>query len=376
MLAIVLGTPSALSLTYEVSTLVDPLPLISAVQGNSDFSWAFNPTWVQPSNGTGQRSGLLVRSQNCTAPTNRSAPDYCVHCWGPGDDKASFLTWAELDESSGTPTFSGRVTRSSAVFGPFDCPTNASAPDCDSAKGAEDPRLTYNPEDELYYLVYNADGMHRETINIATTRDPTRRSGWQRHGEIFPNAGLAGYKSGAILLREASSEHYIIWGCDRQLLITPSTNRDLLRWDYNRSNVLIATRRAPFWDSGFVEAAMPPLLLSTGDLLFFYDSLGSWNRETGYMPGWVVLNGTEPTHVLQRATTPPLPFSEFPWQRGNVPPWTCNVALVSILGGGHPIHGHPDAFRVYFGGADAVVGTAIVTVTTVNGMTTTTLLER
>ena len=107
----------------------------------------------------------------------------------------------------------------------------------------------------------------------------------------------------------------------------------------------------------------PPIsLLQTGDLLFFYNALGSWNGETGYMPGWVVLKGTDPTVVLQRSATPPLPYTH-PWQRGNVPPWTCNVALVSNLGGGHPIAGKPDAFRVYFGGADAVVGTATVTVT-------------
>lgn len=358
------GAPAA-SHTFNVSTEVAPLPLISAVQGNSEFSWVFNPTWVPPTAATGQRSGLLIRSQNCTVPTNRSAPGYCVHCFGAGDDKASFLTWAEIEETdggAGPPTFTGRISRASAVFGPFDCPTNASARDCDTAKGAEDPRLTFNAEDGLYYLVYNAEGMQRGTISIATSRDPTRRGGWTRHGEVFPDAGLRGYKSGAIVLRAAPSEHYLIWGCDKQLRITPSIGRDLLSWDYNRSQVLLSVRPAPFWDSAFVETAMPPLPLSTGDLLFFYNSLGHWNGETGYMPGWVILDGTDPTQVLSRATTPPLPYTHA-WQKGNVPPWTCNVALVSNLGGGHPIAGQKDSFRVYFGGADAVVGTATVTVT-------------
>ena len=353
------------SLTFNVTTEVAPLPLISAVQGNSDFAWVFNPTFVPPTAGTGQRSGLLIRSQNCSVPTNRSAPGYCVQCFGAGDDKASFLTWAEIEESeggAGPPTFTGRVSRASTVFGPFDCPTNASAADCDTVKGAEDPRLTYNPEDGLYYLVYNAVGMQRVTISIATSRDPTRRDGWTRHGEVFPGAGLRGYKSGAIVLRAAPSEHYLIWGCDKQLRITPTIGRDLLRWDYNRSQVLLSTRAAPFWDSSFVETAMPPLPLSTGDLLFFYNSLGHWNGETGFMPGWVVLSGTDPTQVLGRATTPPLPYT-LPWEKGNVPPWTCNCPLVSNLGGGHPIPGKKDEFRIYLGGADAVVGTATVAVT-------------
>ena len=208
----------------------------------------------------------LARSPTSTIRP-RSAPGYCVHCFGAGDEKASFLTWAEIEETDeinggGPPIFRSRVSRASAVFGPFDCPTNKSAADCDTAKGAEDPRLTYNPEDQLYYLVYNADGVARETINIATTQDPTRRDGWVRHGEVFPTVGLRGYKSGAIVLRAAPSEHFLLWGCDKEVRITPSIGRDLLRWDYNSSKVLLSTRPSSFWDSGFVEAAMPPLPLS------------------------------------------------------------------------------------------------------------------
>ena len=211
----------------------------------------------------------LVRLARSPTPTirPRSAPGYCVHCFGAGDEKASFLTWAEIEETDeinggGPPIFRSSVSRASAVFGPFDCPTNKSAADCDTAKGAEDPRLTYNPEDQLYYLVYNADGVARETINIATTQDPTRRDGWVRHGEVFPTVGLRGYKSGAIVLRAAPSEHFLLWGCDKEVRITPSIGRDLLRWDYNSSKVLLSTRPSSFWDSGFVEAAMPPLPLS------------------------------------------------------------------------------------------------------------------
>uniref|UniRef100_A0A7S3ANE2 Uncharacterized protein n=1 Tax=Haptolina ericina TaxID=156174 RepID=A0A7S3ANE2_9EUKA len=110
---------------------------------------------------------------------------------------------------------------------------------------------------------------------------------------------------------------------------------------------------------------MPPLMLSTGDYLFFYDSLGVWNQtgETGFQPGWAVLNGSDPTQVLQRAQVPPMPFT-LPWEKG-IPPWGCNVPLVTNLGGGHAIPSQKpaeDKFRLYFGGADAVVGTAVATV--------------
>ena len=46
-----------------------------------------------------------------------------------------------------------------------------------------------------------------------------------------------------------------------------------------------------------------------------------------------------------------------PWMEGKAP-WTCNVREVAFLEAAHPAGG--DSFRVYFGGADTVVGTALV----------------
>jgi hypothetical protein len=43
-------------------------------------------------------------------------------------------------------------------------------------------------------------------------------------------------------------------------------------------------------------------------------------------------------------------------------PYTCNVANVAFLEAAHPVPGQTDTFRVYFGGSDAVIGSAIVTV--------------
>lgn len=122
--------------------------------------------------------------------------------------------------------------------------------------------------------------------------------------------------------------------------------------------MLFGVRAAPFWDTGFVESAMPPLRLNDGNLLFFYDSVGPWNGTSGFQPGWVVLSGQDPTQVLDRAVVPPLPYT-LDWEAGRKP-WPCNTKNVANLGGGHAIG--DNQFRVYFGGADAVVGTAIVTV--------------
>lgn len=70
--------------------------------------------------------------------------------------------------------------------------------------------------------------------------------------------------------------------------------------------------------------------------------------------------GTDPTKVLARAPVPPLPYV-LPWELG-VALWSCNVANVANLGGGHPIAGQKDTFRIYFGGADTVLGSAVFTV--------------
>lgn len=61
--------------------------------------------------------------------------------------------------------------------------------------------------------------------------------------------------------------------------------------------IFIETREDHF-DSKLVESGPPPLQLSNGDYLFFYNSatLG-WPDEEGsaYHPGWVILDGTDPT---------------------------------------------------------------------------------
>jgi len=45
-----------------------------------------------------------------------------------------------------------------------------------------------------------------------------------------------------------------------------------------------------------VESGPPPLLLSSGDYLFFYNSaeLGWPDEGTAYHPGWVILDGKDP----------------------------------------------------------------------------------
>ena len=337
---------------FIVTAVVDAKPIL-AFPTNSAWQQVFNPTWVAPSAATGNRSGLLVRSQNCT-PTKPG----CVGCSGTGQ-RASWLTWAELShDTSLPPTVVNSVGVDEAVFGPFDC---KDAGKCIDSKGTEDPRLTFDKETQRYYLLYNAYGPGGAFLALASTTEPTKRDGWTRHGKIFGNK--TAHKSGSIVLREAGP-HYVIWGCDGMLKITPSVifnnhTRSLIAWNYSASKNLFGVRKVPFWDTIFVESAMPPLKLSNGDLLFFYNSMGGYNSTGGFQPGWVVLSGDDPTTVLARSSVPPMMYS-LDWEIGKAP-WPCNTPNVANLGGGHPT-GAKDEFRLYLGGADAVVGSAIVRV--------------
>eukprot|EP00937_MAST-01D_sp_MAST-1D-sp2_P002513 g2513.t1 len=346
---------SGTSVVYAVTAVQDATPVISALQNKTSWLQVFNPTYVTPSNNTRGRGGLLVRSQNCT-----STPPTCK---GTGQ-RASWLTFAELEPDTGdagaTPQVRGFVGADAAVFGPFDCEPNKTCPD---AFGTEDPRLTYDPDTNGYWLLYNAWSGGAVALSLASTADPTSREGWTRHGELFPGAGLGSYKSGALVLRPAPQEHLVIWGCARELRATPTTGRLLTRFNYSASTTVLSVRSAPYWDTGFVEAAMPPLPLATGDLLFFYDSVGSWAGHSGFQSGWAILSGEDPTRVLARSPAPPLPFV-LPWEAG-VAPWPSNTPNVVNLGGAYPLPNDAagnERFRVYFGGADAVVGAAVVTV--------------
>jgi|EP01047_Picozoa_sp_COSAG01_P056794 predicted GH43/DUF377 family glycosyl hydrolase len=85
-------------------------------------------------------------------------------------------------------------------------------------------------------------------------------------------------------------------------------------------------------------------------------------------PAWVVLNGSDPKHILARAPTSLWRPDYYPWMAGNTSAGTvCNVPQVSFLEAAHPVPDKQDTFRLYYGGSDAVVGTAVVSFERVPG---------
>jgi predicted GH43/DUF377 family glycosyl hydrolase len=312
------------------------MPVLSWTLGTSEFQQVFNPSWVDPACG---RSGLLVRAQNCTP-----APGECAFCQGPGENASVLVFSEQLPDGNFAPT-----TADSVVLAPWD--------DSD-AWGTEDPRLQYNPRDSLYYLFYTAfAGGGAIFLSLATSPDPTRPHGWRRHGPVFP--ALPGSKSGALLLRDPPAPHILLWG---DSVIRAAASHDPAAWP-DPGPVLLAPRPGRF-DSLLVESGPPPLRLSTGDHIFFYNSASDgWPAApgSGYHPAWAVLDaaGPAPPRVRQRAAAPLLGPARA-WERGAAP-FTCNAPAVVFLSAAAALGG--DRFRVFFGGADAVVGTAVVAFT-------------
>ena len=337
----VLSVTYVASETYNVNVVKRPTTtLISAVDKTTSFSLVFNPSWVEPSASNGHKSGLLMRTQNCTIAPG----DACSFCGGSAA-AASVLTYGE-ENADGSYNF---VDESSVVFGPGDA---------SDTWGTEDPRIKYNPVDGLYYMFYTAYNGKDIFLSLATTPNPTVSDKWNRLGAVFPD--LTNTKSGALLLRDAKvGPHYLFWG-DSSIKVVNST--DPTRWPADGGPVFMTTR-ADHFDSKLIESGPPPLELLNGDYIFFYNSATvGWPNEPGsaYHPGWVILDRKDPTVIKQRSEVPLL-TPEFAWELGTLP-YTCNVPNVVFLEAAHRVCNKTDTFQVYFGGADAVIGTATVQV--------------
>lgn len=139
---------------------------------------AFNPAWVEPSAGTGWVSGLLVRSQNCSAVVGGA----CVHCEGVGS-MASSLSFARVVGADDAPLV-WPINGTTVVFGPASGDDNLGTEvsytrECGGCvmclrRRAQDPHVTFSMATGLYYMFYTAVGEDSNPtrnvyLNLATT---------------------------------------------------------------------------------------------------------------------------------------------------------------------------------------------------------------
>lgn len=193
---------------------------------------------------------------------------------------------------------------------------------------------------------------------MAVTKDPSKS--WTRKGPLFPDIPWS--KSGSLLLRDGipGSPHYLIFG-DSSLLpgIQMAISNDLVTWKILPG--LFMEVRPNSWDSALVEAGPMPLRLSNGDYLFIYNSArhGYHSKKPGYdfqyNVGYLILDGNDPTKILQRSENPIL-SPDLDWEKGS----DSDLALVPnvVFCEGWHYDGHLDSMYLYYGGADSVMGAA------------------
>lgn len=186
-----------------------------------------------------------------------------------------------------------------------------------------------------WFLVQNYSLFAISRLALATTPTPSIKSSYTKYGPLFPS--LLWSKSGSLLIRK-NNPSYLYWG-DSGLNL--ATTNNLI--NYTNQNGLWLNMRKDNFDSVLVEGGPMPLLLSDGNYLMLYNSARYLDNffsisfknafkilfRDGYpspKPGWtlqynvgfVILNGSNPTQILQRSDKPIL-SPELPWEIGSSP---------------------------------------------------------
>jgi len=349
-LSVLLLSTGAVRVYTVLTQKLSDSPIISNSSGSA---WKYNYNAAAYSDG--QNVNLLVRCQDLK---NASEP-FAV---GP-----SFISPAQVTfDNSGVP----HSTQAQDVSFIADPVTEK----C----GTEDPRISY--KDGLYYLMYTAYDCTYPKLSLATSPNPFDAGSWTRHGFVFPDKDIS--KSGAVLFatRENNlTQHYLFWGDSSAPVggIGIATSKDGINWQ-DSGNYLIKVRQN-FFDSELVESGPSPLLLSTGDFLFIYNSARrgypsvkpDWQLQ--YNVGFLILDGTDPTKIIERS---PLPIMSptLNWEIGNTTDYlTPNVVFLEGLVpevGGCPnsvaelegVSANRECFFGVYGGSDSDVGAVRVIV--------------
>jgi predicted GH43/DUF377 family glycosyl hydrolase len=213
----------------------------------------------------------------------------------------------------------------------------------------------------MFYSAYNSykDYTH---LSLATSLNPTESSGWTRYGAIFPNVTASA--SGALLVSNDTDilPHFLFWGVENGDVseIRVSTSTSLTSWP-DEGEVIIQ-QRPDYFDAAAVGLGPPPLKLSNGDYILFYNGASDgfpFDPTSYYHVGWVILDGSSPSSIKMRSDEP-LMSPIYAFEFGN-PPYMCNIPNTVYVEGAKPLGN--DKFQVYFGGGGAVVATATYEVT-------------
>ena len=337
---------------YRAQIVAYPaLPALDYLAHTSAWEFAYNPAFLPGGEGSAAQ-GLFVRVQNGSA----SAPGTCGK-----PASASFVAFAEL-AGSGVKPLGARKLFSPAMT--------------DFEQTAEDPRIIYDPTNKTWYMTYTANGVVSEGSQppmnrhqgIATSTDPLAPGSWQRRCTGAAPCLPPGFKSGAMLHRDSPPHYMFVYDLTKTCPRNPGSvcrhtvvaeSDDLLSWHLADGGNVLLPRRPGMWDAGLIEPGPPPMRLSSGDYIFFYNG-ATLPNDREYHVGYAILSGSNPRKVLQRSASPVLSWTDRPWMVGNSTKYLCYTPLVVFCNGAREVAGKLDTFELYFGAADAVVGSATV----------------
>lgn len=234
---------------------------------------------------------------------------------------------------------------------------------------AEDPRVTYNAADGMWYLYYYANGTNQSTVFLRRSATPLEPDSWELLASALPwhRNGCAFLSNGVwhVLYGETYGGAYpgrYLGG------IGLATTADWATYTVLNASLLNPDAGGPEPEV-CLEAATPPVRLSSGDWFHFFAAgtpgWGPWGPGIGgqYLAGWVVLDGADPTRIVQRSVVHPF-VPSMDYELGSNPAvWPVyrnNTLFVTSL---VPVEGQADVFRAWYGAADANVATALVTIT-------------
>ena len=231
-------------------------------------------------------------------------------------------------DSIGKPGGTSRIGLATSTDG-FHFTRNAAPvfyPDNDNQKkyewegGCEDPRVV---EDSVgtYYMTYTAfDGVMARLL-VASSTDLLH---WTKYGPAFGQAYggkylnkwsksgsiVSTYKDGKIIATRIHGKYWMYWG---DVNIWAASSDDLIHWepvemkgaaDVPVLTIVLGPRHGKF-DSDIVEAGPPAMLTAKGILLIYngrnIPAIGDTSLAEGtYATGQALLDGDDPTRVLQR----------------------------------------------------------------------------
>lgn len=311
----------------------------------------------------------------------RKAPVHweALHTFNPGavvrDGKVMVLYRAEDDSGKmaiGEHTSRLGLAESSDGIHFTRRPTPVFFPDDDAQKsrewpgGVEDPRVVER-EDGTYVVTYTQWNRSTYSIGIASSKDLIH---WQKRGPAFLSAysgkyANLKYKSGAIVTSvsegrlkavKIKGKYWMYWGEGEVHL---ATSDDLLQWtpveNADGSLLVVLSKRAHHFDSGFPEVGPPPVLTSS-DIVVLYN--GKNDPENGdpklganaYATGQALFQAEDPSKLVHRAEAPFLK-PELPYEKTGqyAAGTTFSEGLILFQG----------QWFLYYGCADSMVSVAV-----------------